>query len=484
MEPTAEQAAIIDAAKTTKDSLLISALAGAAKTTTLAMICQRLPLPILSLAFNKRIADEMKTKLPGNVTPMTLNAIGHRTWAAAIGKRLNLDADKSHKLLKAKIDTFCGAEKNRLYEDFADLRKIIAKAKLSGYIPEAVGRGTPLLGADEFFGGLDEELPPLQERIVNAVLGDSIQLALGGEIDFDDQIYMPTLFGGSFPTYPLVMVDEAQDLSSINHQMLAKIARQRLIAVGDPYQSIYGFRGAVSNGMDSLRERFSLRELGLSTSFRCPISVVELARSRAPHMQYPTWAKPGQVTFQGEWNSSFIPEGAAIICRNNAPILRLGFRLIKEGLGVKILGADIGPQLIKVLEKLGDSDLKKGAVLLAIDKWEAEKLAKSRVPASLSDRAECLRIFAEQADTLSGAIAYAKYIFAAQGTITMMTGHKSKGGEWDNVYFLDEDLLGDNGRQFGKPLDDEAVVQEKNLRYVMQTRAKDSLHHIYTSEMK
>jgi hypothetical protein len=48
--------------------------------------------------------------------------------------------------------------------------------------------------------------------LIDSVLTDSIRLAYEGQIDFDDQIYMPTLFGGTFPRFPLVMVDEAQDL--------------------------------------------------------------------------------------------------------------------------------------------------------------------------------------------------------------------------------------------------------------------------------
>ena len=68
MIPTPEQAAIIEAARTTSDNILVNALAGSAKTTTLEMVCNAITgIPILSLAFNKRIADEMKKRLPGHV---------------------------------------------------------------------------------------------------------------------------------------------------------------------------------------------------------------------------------------------------------------------------------------------------------------------------------------------------------------------------------------------------------------------------------
>ena len=56
---TSEQEAIIDAVRSTKDNICINALAGAAKSTTLELhMGTSLESQILSLAFNKRIADE------------------------------------------------------------------------------------------------------------------------------------------------------------------------------------------------------------------------------------------------------------------------------------------------------------------------------------------------------------------------------------------------------------------------------------------
>lgn len=72
MTPTPEQVAIVEAAKQTNDNLLVSALAGAAKTSTLVLIAKALQKhPILCLAFNKRIATEMQERLPGNCTAIS-----------------------------------------------------------------------------------------------------------------------------------------------------------------------------------------------------------------------------------------------------------------------------------------------------------------------------------------------------------------------------------------------------------------------------
>jgi superfamily I DNA/RNA helicase len=478
LTPTQEQQDIIEAALETRDNLLINALAGAAKTTTLELICKALPVqPILSLAFNKRIATEMTKRLPGHVACHTLNAIGHRVWMQSIPKRLVVDTKKSYSILKGIVDALPRAEKSEVYESFSDILKLVGTAKLAGYIPGRVSSGKPLVEADAFWEEIDEDLADIARGLVDRVLKESITQSYQGLIDFDDQIYMSTLFGGTFPRYGLVLVDEAQDLSSLNHAMLDKLVTNRLIAVGDPYQSIYAFRGAMTTSMATLQAKFNMRPMGLSISFRCPRAIVERARFRAPHMLYPDWAKEGRVDDQTMdrdnrilWSADLIPDGAAVICRNNAPLFRLAFALIRAGRGVSIVGSDIGPGLVKALKKLGPETLNEEQAYAAIDRWEKEKLQKAKGKATVKDKAECLRVFVSVGRSLAGAIAYAESIFRSQGPIQLLSGHKSKGLEWDHVFHLDPGRI-------PSPycVSDEEIDQEHNVRYVIETRAKESL---------
>src|SRR3954471_9701683 len=97
--PTPEQHAILDAVRTTEDNLLVEALAGAAKTTTLEMIANTIRnKPIMAIAFNKRIAEEMSKRLHALVKCQTLNAVGHRAWAQGLGRNITLNADKMYDL--------------------------------------------------------------------------------------------------------------------------------------------------------------------------------------------------------------------------------------------------------------------------------------------------------------------------------------------------------------------------------------------------
>lgn len=475
LTPTAEQAAIIAAARDTKDSILISALAGAAKTSTLEMICHALPVqPILCLAFNKRIATEMKERLPGHVLVQTLNACGHRIWQAACARRLVVNTRKSYEILKGKIDALPRSQRLEAYDTFGETLKAVGAAKVAGYVPEGqYPNAKRLIRQEDFAKTFDEPLEMDQAELIDEVLTESIRLAYEGQIDFDDQIYMPTLFGGTFPRFPLVLVDEAQDLSALNHAMLTKLVTARLIAVGDPFQSIYAFRGAVCGGMQSLQVSHEMTEMNLSTSFRCPRVIVEKARSRAPHMNCPPWAIEGAIHAPTEWTAASIPEGAAIICRNNAPLFRLGFNLIRAGRGVHIIGADIGPGLVKVLKKLGPEAMLQSDVLSAIDKWEAERERKAKSREATADRAECLRVFAEHGDTLSGAVAYAEHLFKSQGTIQLLSGHKAKGLEWQVVAYLDSWRVPSKWATTAEELE-----QERNIDYVIITRAKKELWYL------
>jgi len=145
--------------------------------------------------------------------------------------------------------------------------------------------------------------------------------------------------------------------------------------------------------------------------------------------------------------------------------------LIKSRRGIKLLGADIGPSLIKTLKKLGSKDMPQDQVITAIERWKSDKLKKARSVGTIEDKAECLRIFAFEGETLSQAIDYAEYVFAQGGTIQLMSGHKSKGLEFETVYHLDPWRIPSKYASEG-----EGLEQELNLRYVIETRSKQNLY--------
>ncbi len=472
--PTEEQLAIVQAAVDTADNLLVSALAGAAKTSTLILLAEALPgRDILALAFNKKIQLEMQERLPSNCRAMTLNGLGHSTWKNATGRNPSINKDKGYEIMSALVGALPQSVRRQVHDGIGmgELMRLVAFGKQCGYIPTGhFEAGKRLLDTDEFFAHIDHKLADIEIELVIEATLESLRQGMKGQLDFDDQILLPTLFHGAFPRYPLVLVDEAQDLSALNHATLRKlVGTRRLIAVGDSRQAIYGFRGAHEDSMSKLGQDFSMRELTLSTSFRCPEAIVDHSRWRAPHMQ--AFRPGGQVTTLPAWTSAAIPEGAFVLCRNNAPLFRCAMRLLAAGRHVELSNGDVAKQLLKVMHKFGDRNLPQMGVFDAIEAWATKEKAKvkPRAHGQIDDKVACMRLFAGQGPDLGSALGYINHLINASGTVKLLTVHKAKGLEAEHVFILDEDLIGDEG-------------QEPNLRYVAGTRSSNTLTYIYTEE--
>jgi ATP-dependent exoDNAse (exonuclease V) beta subunit len=143
-----------------------------------------------------------------------------------------------------------------------------------------------------------------------------------------------------------------------------------------------------------------------------------------------------------------------------------------------LVGTDLGPQLVRALKKLSENmQLPQEDVLNAINIWEQQKLRKARDSGVVADKAECLRVFASFGPTLGAAIAYCEHLFAAKGPIQLLSGHKAKGLEWPVVYHLDPHRIPSPWSKEG-----EALEQERNVKYVIETRAKEALYFVRLDE--
>lgn len=464
--PTTEQDAILAADKASDANLMLNAYAGCGKSATLKLLdkAHRKAEPRLYLVFNKRnqleaVADQKAGAFHDLTTIKTFNGLGHGIWAKSIAHPITLDKSKMRTLFRETIDGLSRGDSNDAWKNYQCIMDGLEKAKALGYIPSDVKAVTGLLTRNDLHRAMDEVPNEYAAELIDQLLKESIRRAYLGLIDFNDQIYMPALFGGTFPKFPRIMVDEYQDQSPVNHALLARLVQNRLIGVGDPFQNIYGFRGAKAGGMSAAVESYSMTELPLSVSFRCPSAIVEAARWRVPDFKW--LRKGGSVDdHTKQFIATNIVDDAAIICRNNAPLLRMAFRLISEGRSVTVVGSELGPRLVAIMKKLGTDSTSRKDLIDAIEFWREQKLlANSK---SANDLADCMRVFADHGATLGAAVSYAEHLFAQQGTIRLLTGHKSKGLEFDTVYWLDPHLCDDR-------------EQDLNLMYVIITRSQNKL---------
>ena len=105
-------------------------------------------------------------------------------------------------------------------------------------------------------------------------------------MDFDDMLLFsvtalqryPVLLKQIRESYDHILVDEAQDISGIQHQLLRLLAGNSVFLVGDEDQSIYGFRGAYPQGLMDFFQTFPEgRLMKLEENYRSTGNIVEAA---------------------------------------------------------------------------------------------------------------------------------------------------------------------------------------------------------------
>lgn len=486
MKLTNEQVAFIDEIFGGTESIMLNAVAGSGKTTTIIEALKQsrvAPEHTLLLAFNKKIQQELEKRAPSGTAVRTLNGLGHRAWARHTGKKLLLDTKKVGSI----VSSLCTVPETRGM--WADIKDLVCKAKSAGLlhikykgglVPDTEANWRSIASQH----GITFNSTILE--IARKALLRNIEQGLSGNIDFDDQLYMPVCFNASFDKFDLVIVDEAQDLSEIQHHIISKTVAKdgRLVLVGDPNQAIYGFRGAMEDSMQQLSQQFNAKELGLTFSFRCSKAAIAQAQTYVPRIQAFSENQEGSVTSLKDWKPQDLEEGSAVLCRNIAPLVKLGFQCIKENVSAYVAGRDIGAPLIKACKNLPlGTDLIQSIIgWMKIEKERANR--DLELISRITDTGEALLAVAEisAARTPADLEAELRRLFAkTEGSLCLSTIHRAKGLEWNNVYFLDSwripqawilRLVKEN------PASRWMLQQEKNLAYIAVTRTKNKLTYI------
>lgn len=457
--PTLEQRAIYERAQRTNESMIVEALAGTGKTTTLIEALKVMPqATTLVLAFNKRIADEMMQRLPSlprtrAAHVKTLHAAGY--WILRHHHpQMRLDRTESERVVVE-----LASKKTSLRVRWAAI-KLLRLVKDLQHAPEldadyAYQTGLEFGMFDKLEGGHEvEEATALTIKAYAA----SKTLARTA-IDFPDMGWLPLVHGLEAPhRYKAVMVDEAQDLNSNQLEMIQRVLAPggRVIAAGDRWQSIYGWRGATPNETwKALRERYNAVSLPLTVTWRCDHKIVEQAQGLVPAIKARPTAGPGLVTEVSrdeliEQLGMAPPEGIEstfVLSRTNAELLKVAFELWRQQIPFNTtMSSDdsevIGP-LYKVIEKLlkqgGDAGFKQGvAAWYMTERMKADQAGSPSWAERIEEQHAMLQHCMAYVPTPSGITRALDAIFSYENGIPIMlsTVHKAKGLEADEVFLL------------------------------------------------
>lgn len=512
---------------------VIQAVAGSGKSTTLKEGCKFIDPKesVLFVAFASRNIADLKNGLPLNAEAATLNSIGFRAWRRFVGvPKMEITKDINYRLiyefvsqetgsLNSDIQSRLAARYRDLYgagpqlerytrllggnftEEVGDINRLIALAKGSGLVPNVlVKKGkfdycVLLQDTHDNWTSLIEDydlalnFPDVAIEIARHVLVRSIELA-SEEIDFDSQLWLPIIHRARFDQYDWVLVDELQDLNSIQVSIVCACMKEssRAIGVGDRNQAIYYWRGSLSNTMDFFKDRFKAIEFPLSICYRCAQDVVKHAAEIVPHIQAHDKQIKGVVQYAADYGPGIFNKEDIVICRNSSPLISLAYCLFKSKVSCKILGRDIETGMVKMIKRCSGkskeiSSLEANMKVMYDREFEICKKKHNYAKSdSIKDRIDAVNVFIgelpENNRTVTKLIENINRIFKMDALnkaqmLCLSTGHKSKGGEWNNVFILEPGLMPSK-----RAKSEEALRQEYNLMYVMRTRAKKTLTYI------
>jgi len=473
-------------------NILIQAVAGSGKTTTI-VHGLRFTSPrelIAFLAFNKAIADELAVRVPSHVQAKTFHAFGLSALRKG-GWKGEIDGRKMRNICNELLpENFRGRDADLDYGEM--IIKMCSAVKARALFFEEDPTAAQML---EIFDDLDLEEGEMKRHTIASIAARAFRVSanITDVIDFDDMLWLPFRLRTPWPQFDRVFVDEVQDLNRLQHEIIAKLNARQIVCVGDRAQSIYAFRGATPSSMDDLKLRFDMTELPLSVTYRCPQRVVDLARSWVPHLTAREGAPPGQVIVENEIPtelSYFFQNGAKheplIICRQNKPLIKLGLRMLAEQRQFTIR-SNLEGSITFFVDTLSK---KRNAMpidefVAVLNDWFREterscyEQGRMGALAAAQDKFDALTSLCSDVmvvDVMSLKRLIAQLFRGKDGPL-LCTIHKSKGLEADEVIILRPDLI---PSRFAKTEVD--IIQENNLLYVAQTRAKSILTLMYDPE--
>jgi hypothetical protein len=459
--PTAEQAAIVAAAKTGAD-LVIEAGAGTGKTSTLKMLAaEDARCRGVYIAYNRAIATDAARDFPRTVTCKTAHALAF----GAIGRQF------AHRLGGPRVPAQRTAQILGINGPVKVGEVMLSPQQLARLVMSTVGRwcytGDAAIGPMHvpIVPGIDRagqaelarHLAPIAQRAWSEDLSRA-----GGQLRYQHDYYLKawTLTNPQLPA-DYVLLDEAQDANGCVAALVAAQRGQRIV-VGDSAQAIYGWRGATDYMRVAPGDRYQL-----SQSWRFGAGVAAEANRWLGLLDAPLRLS-GYDAIDSRIGPVEYPD--AVLCRTNAGAMTEVVDAMRANRGVALVGG--GAEIRRFAIAAGQ--LQCGAPtdhpdLLAFATWGQVK-AYVEEEEDGSDLRAMVRLVDDHTPT--GLLRLVdSLVDERHADVVVSTAHKAKGREWPWVRIA---------RDFSapKPRDDGPVDLDRGelmLAYVATTRAREVL---------
>ena len=265
-------------------AILIIAGAGSGKTRVITfriahMLDSGIPQSqILALTFTNKAAKEMEERVKSltqrklqNLTVSTFHAFGVRVLRQDIDK---LGYRENFSIYDETDRTALIKECGRELEFSPDAMDIYKISQLFSNIK--TGRKN-WQGENDMYRQLYECYPE--------------GLKLYNAVDFDDLIVLPIKLFKEHPEvlaryrdrYKYIMVDEFQDTSHQQYELMHLLADENVAVVGDDDQSIYSWRGADYQNIINFEHDFKVTEIRLEQNYRSTGTILEAANGVISH---------------------------------------------------------------------------------------------------------------------------------------------------------------------------------------------------------
>lgn len=477
---------------------VISAKAGSGKTST-CVTAIKLIKPknkVMFLAFNRSIAEDLSQKLKDypNVEVRTSHSLGFAIIRKNVEGEVELDEFKYRRYVKSNISELTTIDvtltKNQLYNYIESICALVDFARFNlAQTAEEVKSLAVKYDVPIFFDECDV--------VIKVLEWGKTEL---NSIDYTDMVWLPVelSMNARFLQKDFIFIDECQDQSLMSIELFLKCFKRgtRFIAVGDEKQCINTFCGSSEEAFQYMKDYPKTTQFDLPICYRCPRTVVELAKTLVPDIKCREDAPKGDI-IEKCWTSS-LRSGDMVLCRSKAPLLKVYTKLLRKGIQCYIKGQDIGTNLKKLIEEVDieelNTNLKSDGVFVRLydNLFEIRnKLMESKgldyqdatltsYITNMYDMIKALTVLAENYTTKTELLSHIDEMFdeTREGVI-LSTIHKAKGLEADNVYILCNSSMPSSLAK--KEWEKNA---EQNLIYVAYTRAKKKLGFISEEEIK